>query len=209
MKILKCFICIGIFLCSMPINFASASENEVDYYTVLLKKGDNYKSFEKLLDRYDAEIIYSVREVGMMQIKANKSAMEKIGLTSFVKSYGKSLRTVKDNLGVKSLDGLNKFDYQWDMKKITNNGESYKIYPGTKNVSVGVIDTGLDIEHPDLKDIIISGSKNFVPFKGFRGEELDESGDINYLNDLWGHGTNTAGQIAANGAIKGVTSVSS
>ncbi|WP_436866415.1 S8 family serine peptidase [Bacillus fungorum] len=204
MKILKCFICMAIFLCSIPINFASASENEVDYYTVLLKKGDDYRGFEKLLDKYDAKIVYSVKEVGMIQIKVNKSEMKKIGLTPFVKSYGKSLRSVKSNLEIKSLDNLNKFDDQWDMKKITNNGESYKIYRGTKNVSVGVIDTGLDLEHPDLKDNIINGSKNFVPFKGFRGEESDESGDINYLNDLWGHGTNAAGQIAANGVIKGV-----
>ncbi|MGX5434957.1 S8 family peptidase [Bacillus toyonensis] len=204
MKFLKCFICIGIFLCSIPINFVSASENEGDYYTVLLKTNDDFGRFEKLLEKYDAEIVYSVKEVGMMQIKTNKGEIEKIGLTPFVKSYGKSLRTVKDTLEINSSDSNNKFDYQWDMKKITNDGESYKIYPGTKNVSVGVIDTGLDVEHPDLKENIISGSKNFVPYKGFRGEELYESGNINYLNDLSGHGTNTAGQIAANGALKGV-----
>lgn len=35
------------------------------------------------------------------------------------------------------------------MQKVTNGGESYKIFSGTKNVTVGIIDSGLDIDHPD------------------------------------------------------------
>lgn len=45
------------------------------------------------------------------------------------------------------------------MQQVTHNGDSYRLYPGTKNVTVGIIDSGIDINHPDLKDNISPGSK--------------------------------------------------
>ena len=95
------------------------------------------------------------------------------------------------------------WEKQWDMQKITNNGESYKISEGTHNTTVGIIDSGINKQHPDLKKNIID-SKNFVPKGGINGKETYETGDINQTNDLTGHGTSVAGQIAANGYMKGV-----
>lgn len=51
------------------------------------------------------------------------------------------------------------WENQWDMQQVTHNGDSYRLYPGTKNVTVGIIDSGIDINHPDLKDNISPGSK--------------------------------------------------
>ena len=34
------------------------------------------------------------------------------------------------------------WDYQWDMKYVTNDGESYVLYQPSKNISVGIIDSG-------------------------------------------------------------------
>ncbi|MDQ7863567.1 S8 family serine peptidase [Peribacillus frigoritolerans] len=48
------------------------------------------------------------------------------------------------------------------------------------------------------------GQKNLVPKGGLRGTEPEETGDINSINDINGHGTMVAGSIAANGEIKGV-----
>lgn len=90
------------------------------------------------------------------------------------------------------------------MKQVTNNGESYKLFSGTKNVTVGIIDSGLDINHLDLKDNVVQGSKNLVPKGGFRGKEIEETGELNLLTDKLGHGTHVAGQIAANGNLKGI-----
>ncbi|MGR5939488.1 S8 family peptidase [Bacillus pacificus] len=90
------------------------------------------------------------------------------------------------------------------MQQVTHNGDSYRLYPGTKNVTVGIIDSGIDINHPDLINNISPGSKNLVPKGGFRGQESQETGELNRLIDLRRHGTFTAGQIAANGFMKGI-----
>ena len=37
-----------------------------------------------------------------------------------------------------------------------------------------------------------------------RGTEPEETGDINNINDINGHGTLVSGSIAANGELKGV-----
>ncbi|MEJ7371217.1 S8 family serine peptidase, partial [Staphylococcus caprae] len=76
------------------------------------------------------------------------------------------------------------------------------ISEGTHNTTVGIIDSGINKQHPDLKKNIID-SKNFVPKGGINGKETYETGDINQTNDLTGHGTSVAGQIAANGYMKG------
>lgn len=65
-----------------------------------------------------------------------------------------------------------------------------------EGIVVAVIDTGVDINHPDLKPNIIGG-KNFVG-TGFFGHGTDNFDDDN------GHGTHVCGTIAANGQIKGV-----
>ena len=60
-------------------------------------------------------------------------------------------------------------------------------------VVVAVLDTGIDMNHPDLKENIIGG-RNFTP----EGWSEDNFRDGN------GHGTHVAGTICANGKIKGV-----
>ncbi|SDP05315.1 Subtilase family protein [Paenibacillus sp. yr247] len=95
------------------------------------------------------------------------------------------------------------WDYQWDIKKVTNDGASYAIETGGKagkhKAIVGVIDSGIDANHPDLKANFLGG-KNFVP----AGIDSSETGDPNDLLDREGHGTHVAGSIAANGKVKGV-----
>ncbi|MCY7735602.1 S8 family serine peptidase, partial [Bacillus safensis] len=66
-----------------------------------------------------------------------------------------------------------------------------------KGITIAVLDTGCDTEHPDLKDQIIGG-KNFTD---------DDDGDAENVKDYNGHGTHVAGTIAAtdqNGGILGV-----
>lgn len=86
----------------------------------------------------------------------------------------------------------NYYDLQWDVKKITNDFKSFDINKGNHNVVVGIIDTGMDFGHPDLKaNADEAGSKTFVPG----------------TKDAWdenGHGTHVAGSIAGNGKVMGV-----
>ncbi|PTX59617.1 subtilase family protein [Melghirimyces profundicolus] len=81
--------------------------------------------------------------------------------------------------------------YQWDIQQVTQNGESWNLPAGkgSRDVVVAVIDTGVDLEHPDLRDSIVD-VKSFVP-----GESPQ---------DVRGHGSHVAGSIAADGAVLGV-----
>ena len=61
-----------------------------------------------------------------------------------------------------------------------------------KGVVVCILDTGIDTQHPDLKDRIIGG-RNFT-----------NEGRADNFEDGNGHGTHCAGIVGANGKIKGV-----
>ena len=89
--------------------------------------------------------------------------------------------------------------FQWDIKRVTNNGASFYLESGNHNVVVGIIDSGVDTDHPDLKDNLLGGV-NLVPANSDEGE----TGDLNDIEDRTGHGTEVAGEIAANGNGKGV-----
>lgn len=85
---------------------------------------------------------------------------------------------------------------QWDIKQVTNDGDSWNLPGGTgksidgKDIVVAVIDTGIDYNHPDLKENYAYG-KSFVP--GYP-DAKDENG----------HGTHVAGSIAGKGRIMGI-----
>ena len=58
--------------------------------------------------------------------------------------------------------------FMWDIKQVTNDGASWNLPGGTgkplsgDEIVVGVIDTGIDYNHPDLKDNY-AGGKSFFP----------------------------------------------
>lgn len=71
-----------------------------------------------------------------------------------------------------------------------------KGYKG-RGVTIAIIDTGVEVNHPDLKDRIIGG-RNFTS---------EDGGDVNRYNDYNGHGTHVAGIIAASANGTGVVGV--
>lgn len=112
---------------------------------------------------------------------------------------GENVDTKEDEEDI--FDGNLYEKYQWDIKRVTNNGESFSKEFGNHNIIVGIVDSGVDTDHPDLKKNFLGG-KNLVP-KDFQDDE-SESGEFYDIEDRFGHGTEVTGQIAANGRIKGV-----
>nr|WP_106779413.1 S8 family peptidase [Lysinibacillus timonensis] len=74
-----------------------------------------------------------------------------------------------------------------------------KIWEKSKGngITVAILDTGCDVNHPDLSERIIGG-------RNFTG---DDQGDPNIYTDYNGHGTHVAGTIAAIHNGKGVVGV--
>ena len=92
---------------------------------------------------------------------------------------------------------------QWDMRKIraTVDG-SYSVQRGSHDVSVGIIDTGIDGSHPDLaRNFSERMSRNFthdIPLiDGSCREEPDRSCSDPPDVDEGGHGTHVAGIVGA------------
>jgi minor extracellular serine protease Vpr len=73
-----------------------------------------------------------------------------------------------------------------------------------RGVRVGIIDTGIDLEHPDLAGRIVAGW-DFVgdAFDASNPSRLTPNPDPN-PDDCNGHGTHVAGIVGANGRVKGV-----
>jgi lantibiotic leader peptide-processing serine protease len=81
------------------------------------------------------------------------------------------------------------FPLQWDMRQI-NADDAHAITGGSPSVLVGDIDTGLDYTHPDLAaNVSDANSVNCVSGVPVAGKVA--------ANDDNGHGTHTAGTIAA------------
>src|ERR687884_1658914 len=77
---------------------------------------------------------------------------------------------------------------QWDMRQI-HTPEAHAITGGSPAVLVGDIDTGIDFNHPDLKqNIDVANSANCVSGTAVPGLAAQDDN---------GHGTHTAGTIAA------------
>ena len=73
--------------------------------------------------------------------------------------------------------------------------EAWDIYTGTDNITIAVIDTGVDLDHPDLKDNLIAG--------------FDFVNDDLLPDDDNGHGSHVAGIAAAVGDNgQGITGIS-
>jgi subtilisin family serine protease len=90
-------------------------------------------------------------------------------------------------------------DKQWDMRQM-HAFEAHALTYGNQSVLVGDIDTGVDYKHPDLKPNIDFG--NSVSCIGGRPDRSPPA-----WADGLGHGTHTAGTIAAAGTGLGIRGV--
>lgn len=207
-KIFSVLISVALFLSFIP-SVLGAEKTSEEYYSVLFNSHSIPADFDKQISKLGGEVVYTVPEIGFAQVKADTKSFTKIkglaGVSAANPSISwelpKSERIQESN--VNPADAA-LWDLQWDIKRITNNGASFELGTGSHDVVVGIIDTGIDRDHPDLVGNLLPGSKNFVPAGGFQGTEPAETGDPNAFDDRHGHGSHVAGSIAGNGAMLGV-----
>ncbi|WP_053361168.1 S8 family serine peptidase [Bacillus sp. FJAT-27251] len=188
---------------------AAPVKSQDEYYSVLFAKNNIPANFRKQVTALGGAVVDEVPEIGFVQVKAPSAAFSKLKLLSGVSAASPSLswslpesKRIQAS-GVKTGNAA-LWEKQWDIKRITNNGKSYELGTGSHDVVVGIIDTGIDRDHPDLAGNLLPGSKNFVPKGGFQGTEPTETGNLDAFDDKHGHGSHVAGLIAGNGAMLGV-----
>lgn len=214
MKRLFCFfIAVTFVFGSMLTAMAQGDEQgSTNYYSIVFNENNIPNDFSTMLYSNGVELVYAVPEIGFAQVKGDKSTLGKLLNLSSVKTANPaiawSIPEVKKVKAENYLDVNTEYvplwDLQWDIKKITQNGASYELGTGSHDVVVGIIDTGVDRDHPDLVKNILPGSKNFVPAGGFQNMEPYETGNPDDFDDKTGHGSHLAGSIAANGMMLGV-----
>jgi lantibiotic leader peptide-processing serine protease len=184
------------------INGQPAKAEETSSYYLLTYKGSIPTDFKTKIQLAGGTIERVIEEIGVVEAKSSDPEfLSDIKKDKNVQAADQELSVYleeelnpADGKPITSIpqNAPNYYDYQWDVKRITNDFKSHDINAGNHDTVVGVIDTGLDFNHPDLKaNADLAGSKTFVPG----------------TTDAWdqnGHGTHVAGSIAANGKVFGV-----
>ncbi|MBT2663132.1 S8 family serine peptidase [Bacillus sp. ISL-45] len=184
---------------------ATAQESAGKDYIVVLKSGQTDNASLQLLKDSGAEILMDALQIGVVNVRSyDPGFLEKLEGNSHILAVSEDLdiRVNEEEGSVLSLheSGTESHEradlyeqYQWDVKRVTENGKSWSINAGNKETLVAVIDTGVDFSHPDLKENLVFG-KAFFP-----GAQPEDA-----FKDAGSHGTHVAGTIAANGRVMGV-----
>lgn len=94
------------------------------------------------------------------------------------------------------------YNYQWGLQKISAPA-AWDVTQGSSGIILGILDTGVDLDHPDLNDNLVSSAYwrdevdiDTTAYKN-EGDTLYSDEDYtvadNFPNDVIGHGTHVAG----------------
>jgi subtilisin family serine protease len=171
-------------------------------YIVITKSETLPDGFEAKLAAY-GEIVNSIPEIGQVVVKPKVANFEsKVAKLTAVQAVVPDFRAtwVEPSEIIKEANPISigsdepYFQYQWGMDAIDAPEAWNAGYTG-EGARVFILDSGIDIERPDLEPNI-----NFSLSTSFNPNE-------DYIDDLNGHGTHVAGIIAAANNQKGVIGV--
>ncbi|MEC1393420.1 S8 family serine peptidase [Bacillus velezensis] len=196
-----------LFVSSLqPISSHAEESNYDESIIINLDSKVSESTINKVKDRYSNIGTNYIEELDLLvidnikpsQFSAIKDiAKEKLDAKEIIEDKEISLpsKQLSSKLAISSQfteDNDTLYDsWLWNIKQVTNDYRSYRINKGSHNTKVGVIDSGIDFNHPDLKNNIVDTGESFVPVE-------------DNTQDFYGHGTSVAGIIAANGDVKGV-----
>lgn len=171
-------------------NLPSQNFNEVQIAIVHTKKDYAEQEIDRLLSRYpDLKRRYIFTEVfsgfsveGPVYELEKLKQSESVNQVSKVQTY---MAETEDPVEIIGADEIRNYL-----------GKSLEHISG-KGIKIGVIDTGIDYQHPDL-------AKNYLGGYDFVDKDKDPMETKGLGNKDTFHGTHVAGIIAANGKIKGV-----
>lgn len=204
MKLILCIVIFSVFDCN--IQKKEIGENRL--VEIYLGKKNPYNVISDIKNN-GGKIVRFIPQIGYIKFSMDQKSIDfiqnekmiEIEPISFI--HGDMVLTRQNNINGNNIE-INTKIVQWDMDKVYGRVRpSYNVNT-KKKVTVGIIDSGIDLLHPDLKDSIdLNNSINVVPKGGVSGMDMEEDGNVKDINDKFGHGTEVAGQISANGRIKG------
>ncbi|MDR7246986.1 S8 family serine peptidase [Priestia megaterium] len=172
-------------------NLETTSMSEIGTIKLEKTNGDmQNQAIKELRKSLQDKIEYIGRENKLHLPKNVISKKENISKTSF-NSSNKRTSIFKNSLKNDIQDGELSKILGWDTDEITEQGKSYAKQSGNHDIKIALVDSGIDFNHPDLENNILSKGRSFVP-------------NVDNTEDHMGHGTMTAGSIAANGKMLGV-----
>lgn len=207
-KKISCFLVLNLLITGLVgINLSTGyAKSEEKKYVVLFKETSRLpQEYTSLIEQAGGKVEQSLEKISAVEVStSNPDFAKKITSSDLVEDAGIE-SIIYPEEGVISQEFIpmpkeGKHDlfeqFQWDIKQVTNDGGSWELDSGTgkpkngQDIIVGIIDTGIDYTHPDLKGNYLYG-KSFIP-------------EITDPIDERGHGTHVAGTIAAKGRVMGV-----
>ncbi len=198
---------LAAFAISLPASGAGSQQT----YIILYKQGASTNDASQLVTAAGGSLVANWSEIGVVVARStNTSFAQSVRANSKVEGaaatggFATQIKFDDDasgplpgdapaNSAGDTLTGL-----QWDMAQI-HAFEAHAISGGSPNVVVGDVDTGLDFTHPDIAPNYDAG--NSIDCSGGDFQPLVAGNDAN------GHGTHTAGTIAAAANGTGIVGV--
>lgn len=195
---------------AMAPQAGASSTGATQTYVVLYKAGASTSGAAKAVTSAGGTVVASYSQIGVVIARSDQTAFattlgkqSKVEGVSATTNFGAGLRGeeaagVTADAPAPGSDGEPLAGWQWDMEQI-NAFAAHEITGGDPDVVVGDLDTGLDFTHPDLAP-------------NYRADLSADcsSGVAQPLlagNDQNGHGTHTAGTVAAAVNDIGITGV--
>jgi subtilisin family serine protease len=184
---------------------AAGDTGAAENYLVVFKGNSSPKDAEAIVTRAGGSVVANYAQIGVLVARSNNTAFgttlranNKVEGASATADFATQLAQPAEIEGggppagdlpnAPATDADTFSPLQWDMRQI-HTPEAHAITGGSPEVLVGDIDTGIDFTHPDLApNIDVANSVNCVdgaPVAGLAAQ------------DDHGHGTHTAGTIAA------------
>ncbi len=210
-------VCLGVLAAALFAATAPATASAAERYIVLYKGQSTPGNAATTVQRAGGELVADYAQIGVVIARSGDTAfaskmrgqagVDQVAATSAygirpfkdVETEGASGPPPGDLPNSPATDADTFSALQWDMRQIRT-PQAHAITGGSPSVTVGDIDTGLDKDHPDLVQNI-----------DFARSVSCESGAPNSSPAAWddraGHGTHTAGTIAAAANGMGIVGV--
>jgi subtilisin family serine protease len=169
---------IAFSILPLSITFGGVGRGEL---LLRFKPGASWRSGEKVLKDFGLEVLEEIPQIKVLVVSVPENALQRVKSALM---RNPMVDFVEENAWVSPQVVPNDyyFSFQWHLSKI-GAPDAWGISVGSSNVTVAVLDSGVDPSHPDLAGKLLSGW-NFY----------NGNGDT---SDVTGHGTAVAGVAAA------------